>query len=222
MGLANDMDSVIADKTPGQMQGIRNTLIWTLGFIGLILGLFIYTILAPKVLSEEALRELGYYGFPESRLIKPFDLIDHNGDAVSVSSLEGQWQLMFFGFTFCPDICPTTMAVLNRAVSDMEIPPQVIMVSVDPERDTPKVLSRYVPVFNPAFIGYTGEFDDIVSLATNVNIAFGKVPGNEPGTYTVDHAGSIVVVDPQGRYAGFIKSPHQALHISQIMSTLMR
>lgn len=215
------MDSVVAEKTPEQIQGIRNTLIWTLGFIGLMLGLFIYTILAPKALSDEALLELGYYGFPESRLIEPFDLIDQNGDSVSVSNLKGQWQLMFFGFTFCPDICPTTMAVLNRAVNAMETPPQVIMVSVDPERDTPKALSRYVPVFNPDFIGYTGEFDEIVGLATNVNIAFGKVPGREPGTYTVDHAGSIVVVDPQGRYAGFIKSPHQAQHISQIMSTLM-
>ena len=215
------MDSVAAEKTPQQIQGIRNTLIWTLGFIGLILGLFMYTFLSPKVLSDEALRELGYYGFPQARVIKPFNLIDQNGNSVSVASLQGQWQLMFFGFTFCPDICPTTMGVLNRAVNEMETPPQVIMVSVDPERDTPKALSRYVPAFNPAFIGYTGEFDEIVGLATNLNIAFGKVPGKEPGTYTVDHAGSIVVVDPQGRYAGFIKSPHQAQHISQIMSTLM-
>ena len=194
--------TAVAARTPEQVKGIRNTLIWTLGLIGLFLGLFISSFLAPKTLSADALKELGYYGFPEAREIRPFKLIDHRGNPVGNANLVGEWQLMFFGFTFCPDICPT-------------------MVSVDPERDTPEALSRYVPSFNPAFMGYTGTFDNIVGLATNVNIAFGKVPGKEPGTYTMDHAASIVVIDPTGRYAGFIKSPHQADHISQIMSTLM-
>lgn len=215
------MTGVIAEKTPEQIAGIRNTLIVTLGLIGLVLGLFFYSFLSPKSLSEEALRGLGYYGFPTPREIKPFNLVDHNGNAVTVENLKGEWQLMFFGFTYCPDICPTTMGVLNRALEKLEKKPQVIMVSVDPERDTPEVLARYVPSFNPDFIGYTGGFDDIVGLATNVNVAFGKVPGNEPGSYTVDHAASIVVVDPNGRYAGFIKAPHQATNISQIISSLM-
>lgn len=215
------MTGVVAQKTPEQIAGIRNTLIVTLGFIGLILGLFLYSFLSPKSLSEEALRNLGYYGFPTAREIKPFNLTDHNGNPVSEESLKGEWQLMFFGFTYCPDICPTTMGVLNRAIADLEHKPQVVMVSVDPERDSPEVLARYVPSFNPEFIGYTGDFDNIVGLATNVNVAFGKIPGDEPGTYTVDHAASIVVIDPQGRYAGFIKSPHQASSISQIISSLM-
>lgn len=211
----------MTEKTAEQIQGIRTTLAATLGFIALILGLFLYSFFAPKTLSEDAMRDLGYYGFPAAREIKPFSLVNHRGDEVGVENLQGEWQLMFFGFTYCPDICPTTMGVLNRTVQEMETPPQVIMVSVDPERDTPEALMRYVPSFNEAFIGYTGEFDDIVGLATNLNIAFGKVPGKEPGTYTVDHAASIVVVDPNGRYAGFIKSPHQAQNIRQIMTSLM-
>lgn len=215
------MTGVIAEKTPEQVAGIRNTLIVTLGLIGMTLGLFIYSFTAPKTLSEEALRGLGYYGFPAAREIKPFSLVDHNGQAVTEENLKGEWQLMFFGFTFCPDICPTTMGVLNRAIADLPQKPGVIMVSVDPERDTPEALARYVPSFNPEFVGYTGTFDNIVSLATNVNVAFGKVPGKEPGTYTMDHAASIVVVDPEGRYAGFIKAPHQATNIAQIMSSLM-
>jgi protein SCO1/2 len=216
------MTGVITERTPEQIQGIRNTLIWTFGMIGLIMGLFVYSLLGPKTLSDEALKGLGYYGFPEAREIKPFNLVDHRGDPVDVSNLQGSWQLMFFGFTFCPDICPTTMGVLDRAVSKMENMPEVIMVSVDPERDTVKALARYVPSFNPDFIGYTGSFDNIVGLATNLNIAFGKVPGKEPGSYTMDHAASIVVIDPEGRYVGFIKSPHQAGNIRQIMTTLMR
>jgi protein SCO1 len=95
-------------------------------------------------------------------------------------------------------------------------------VSVDPERDTPAVLGQYLASFNPSFKGYTGTFDDVVGLATNVNIAFGKIPGAEPGTYTVDHSSSIVVVNPFGRYAGFIKQPHQAEKISSIISSLQR
>ena len=215
------MVSVVAEKTPSQEAGIRNTLIVTLGLIGMVVGLFFYSFLAPKTLSPEALRDLGYYGFPESRVIKPFNLVDHNGHEVTLANLKGEWQLMFFGFTYCPDICPTTMGVLDRAIADLDVKPQVVMVSVDPERDTPEALARYVPSFNPNFIGYTGDFENIVGLATNVNVAFGKVPGREPGTYTMDHAASIIVVDPAGRYAGFIKAPHQATNISQIISSLM-
>ena len=215
------MTSVIAEQTPEQKAGIRNTLIITLGLIGLVLGLFVNSFTSPKTLSADQLRELGYYGFPSAREIKPFNLVDHNGKTVGVEDLTGEWQLMFFGFTFCPDICPTTMGVLNRAIQSLPVQPQVIMVTVDPKRDTPEAMARYVPSFNPDFVGYTGTFDDIVGLATNVNIAFGKVPGNEPGTYTMDHAASIVVVDPQGRYAGFIKPPHQSTNITQIMSSLM-
>lgn len=213
-------DAAVA-RTQEQSDGVRNTLIWTLGLIGLILGLFLYTFLSPKALSQDALRGLGYFGFPQPRAIKEFVLVNQDGRVVGVDDLKGDWHLIFFGFTFCPDICPTTMGVLNRAVTAMEKPPKVIMVSVDPERDTPEALARYVPAFNKDFTGYTGEFEDIVGFATNLNAAFGKVPGKEPGTYTVDHSASIAVIDPEGRYVGFLKSPHQAPNIQQVMTSLM-
>ncbi len=112
------------------------------------------------------------------------------------------------------------MAQMNQAVAKMANPPQVVMVSVDPERDSPEALAEYVPSFNPAFIGVTGEFDQIVRLATQVNAAFGKVPGEDPSTYLVDHTASIVVIDPEGRYAGFIKAPHNVENMVTIASTL--
>lgn len=219
MALVNHEKS---ERTPEQQVGIRNTLILLCGIIALMLGLFVSTVLSPKVLSENELKVLGYFGFADARDIDDFQLLNHQGESVSVAQLKGQWSLVFFGFSYCPDICPTTMAVLNRAVEKMTIKPQVIMVSVDPERDTPAVLEKYVPVFNPDFVGYTGEFEQIVALATRLNVAFGKVPGKEPGTYTVDHSASIVVINPNGQYQGFIKSPHQANNIRQIMDTLMR
>ena len=185
--------------------GIRNTLLVIGAAIAVILGLFVFNLTTPKQLTADQYLALGYYGFPEPRRIKPFSLLDETGSAVDTSDLTGQWSLLYFGFTYCPDICPTTLGVLNRAVKQTQIPPQVVLVSVDPERDTPAVLGQYLASFNPSFKGYTGTFDDVVGLATNVNIAFGKIPGAEPGTYTVDHSSSIDVVDPFGRYAGFIK-----------------
>ena len=201
-------------------QGVRNSLFWIAGFIALILGLFVASYMTPKSLSKEQFQELGFYRFDDARQISPFNLIDHTGIGVTNNSLEGRWSLLFFGFTYCPDVCPTTLSVLNEAVSNLENPPQVIMVSVDPERDTPSLLADYVPRFNSAFKGYTGEFDEIVSFATELHVAFGKVPGPEPGTYTVDHSASIVVMNPLGQYAGFIRAPHNAQNIQRIASHL--
>ena len=199
-------------------KGIRRTLLSIAGFISLILGLLAASYMSPKSLTTDQFRELGFYKFDNARVINDFSLVNETGNKVTLDSLKGQWSLLFFGFTYCPDVCPTTLSVLNDALSKMENPPQVIMVSVDPERDTPEVLANYVPRFNPAFGGYTGEFDEIVSLATQVNVAFGKVPGPEPGTYQVEHSVSIVVVNPDGHYAGFIKAPHNAQNIQRIVS----
>ncbi|XOV86236.1 MAG: SCO family protein [Pseudomonadota bacterium] len=201
--------------------GVRNTLVGIAGFIALILGLFFYSFFSTRGLSEEQYAALGFYRFENPRLIEDFSLLDQDGTPVNIDNLKGQWSLLFFGFTFCPDICPTTMGVLARAVEKLDVDPQVVMVSVDPERDSPAQLKQYVPAFNPAFIGYTGEFDQIVKLATQVNIAFGKVPGPTAGSYLVDHSASIVVINPDGRYAGFIKTPHSEANIATIMQSLM-
>lgn len=202
--------------------GIRNTLLGIAGFIALIMGLFLSTFFSARgELTPEQYAELGYFQFEQPRAIAEFQLVNAAGEPVANEDLEGQWSLLFFGFTFCPDICPTTMGVIDRAMERMETDPQVVLVSVDPERDTPEQLRNYLPAFNPDFEGFTGDFDEIVALATSVNIAFGKVPGPSPGTYLVDHSASIVVVDPEGRYAGFIKPPHNEMAIKRIMESLI-
>jgi protein SCO1 len=200
--------------------GIRNTLIGLVGFIALVLGLFLYSFLSARTYSDEEYRALGFYRFPVPRNIDGFALVDELGTAVDGDNLRGKWSLLFFGYTSCPDICPTTMGVLARVVEKVQHPPQVILVTVDPEHDQPEQLARYVHAFNPAFVGYTGSFDELVKLATNLNIAFGKVPGTTPGTYLVDHAASLVVVNPDGKYAGFIKPPLNAQSIEKIVQSL--
>tara|TARA_Y100001935_G_C16867775_1_gene296338 strand:- start:174 stop:458 length:285 start_codon:yes stop_codon:yes gene_type:complete len=94
------------------------------------------------------------------------------------------------------------------------------MVTVDPERDSLDTLRGYLGSFNQEFIGYRGEFEETVKLAQQLNIAFGKIPGSQPGTYTMDHNASLALVDPNGNYVGFIKSPKSASNIQTIVNSL--
>ncbi|HAK50596.1 MAG TPA: SCO family protein [Gammaproteobacteria bacterium] len=197
-------------------KAIRNNALWIVGFAFLVFGVTVASQFY-RTPSTEELRSLGYYRFEEPRQIGSFSLVNQESNPVDRSAITGHWSLIFFGFTYCPDICPTTMSVLNAAVKETPEPPQVIMVSVDPERDTPEVLGRYVTSFNKGFHGYTGTIEDITGLATQLNVAFGKVPGHELGTYSVEHGASIVVINPRGEYAGFIKAPHRAQNIAAII-----
>ncbi len=95
--------------SPKQQKGVRNTLVWIFGFIALFMGLFIANLLTPKGLSDEQLSAAGYFGFQQPRPISDFSLTNHKGESVSRADIEGQWSLIFFGFTFCPDVCPTTL-----------------------------------------------------------------------------------------------------------------
>lgn len=201
--------------------GTRNTLFGIAAFIAAILGLLVASVIMPRPLSEEDARAIGFYRFDEPRVVTAFSMTDHENNPVGIDSLKGQWSIVFFGFTTCPDICPTTLSVLAEAVRGLEASPQVVMVSVDPDRDTPEKLSQYVPAFHPSFRGFSGSFDETVNLAEQLNVAFGKVPGDIPGTYQVDHTSSLVLIDPEGRYAGFIKAPHRAEHIQRVVREIL-
>ena len=203
-------------------RGIRNTLLWLMAFICVILGLFFHNFLNPGLPGDDQLRELGFFHYPEYRPLSAFVLRDNEGVTIDETIFEGRWTLVFFGFTYCPDICPTTMGVLARATSKMSDPPAVILVSVDPERDTASSMDAYVRSFSPTFRGLTGEFDQIVLLASQLNVAFGKVPGPDPEGYLVDHSASIAVINPKGEHVGFIKAPHGELNIATLMGHLMR
>ena len=217
------METLPKFGTLHRKKGIRNTLLSLFGLMMLILAVFFYTAFLPKDLTAEQKENLRYFEYEQPRPLEDFSLTNHLGESVSVAALKGQWTLVFFGFTSCPDICPTTMGVLARLTSAMASPPQVIMVSVDPQRDTPAALKTYVLSFNPSFTGYTGKFDEIVRLARQLNMAFGKVPAKQqPDAYTVDHSVSISIINPLGEYQGFLKRPHDARNISQVMGVLMK
>lgn len=199
-----------ANRTPAQSRGIRITVVVVLLFILLVIAGFVNRIGQPRVMSAADMQANGAYLLETPRDIGDFELIDHHGEPFTPDRLEGQWTLLFFGFTFCPDICPTTMAFLDQFVEALEgteaRDTQVAMISVDPARDTVSRLADYVPFFNENFIGVTGEFLDIHRFATALNTPFRKVPGQDEN-YLVDHSANVVLINPRGDYHGFFKAP---------------
>jgi protein SCO1/2 len=141
-----------------------------------------------------------------------FSLIDNRGREFGPAELRGKWSLMFFGYTNCPDFCPstlTTLAALEKQLRAAKTvaPPQVIFVSVDAKRDTPAQLDKYVPYFDPEFIGLTApDQNKIEAVAKQWNVAVAVQPAVD-GNYTVDHSGAIFVIDPEGKLTAILTGP---------------
>lgn len=153
--------------------------------------------------------------FSETRALPGFSLVDQAGHPFGPEQLRGQWTFLFFGFVNCPDICPTTLATLAAARQSLaDLPdterPAVTLVSVDPGRDTPEVLARYVAHFDPSFSGITGSAGAIDTLTSALGVAVIIGPAAADGSYVVDHSAAIFLVDPDGRVAALFGTPHEA------------
>ena len=146
--------------------------------------------------------------YPTPRPLQPIQLESASGP-VSQADFEGNWNLVFFGFTHCPDICPNTMALLRQTVKQMpSSPPRVWLISVDPERDTPEILQQYVEYFDPQFRSATGSPDAIKALASQLNVAYFIEPHEEGDTtYTVDHSSAVLVISPQAELFALASAP---------------
>jgi protein SCO1/2 len=147
-----------------------------------------------------------------------FHLNDPAGKARTLADFRGKVVVLFFGYTQCPDVCPTTLSELAAAVKELgpdAARVQVLFVTVDPERDTPELLSRYVPAFNPTFLGLYGDAAATAATAKEFKIIYQKQPGPTPGTYSVDHSAGTYLFDPQGRlrvYESFSQGPDAFAH----------
>jgi protein SCO1 len=149
-----------------------------------------------------------------ARAVPDFSLIDQRGAPFGPRNLDGHWSLMFFGYTNCPDFCPTTLVTLAAMEKNLRAaratPPQVVFVSVDAQRDTPQQLAKYVPYFDPTFIGVTAsDQPTLEALARKLGVAVALVP-SAGGGYTVDHSAAIFVVDPAGKIAAILTGPFTA------------
>ena len=136
-----------------------------------------------------------------------FRLTDHNGRARSMADFHGKVVVMFFGYTHCPDVCPSTLAEMRQVMQllgkDAERL-QVLFVTVDPARDTPALLSQYVPSFHPTFLGLYGDKTATEKVTRDLKIIYRIVPGKTADSYTVDHTAASLVFDTQGRLRLFV------------------
>ncbi len=176
---------------------------------------------APAPELEVATSLLGH-----SLPVPTYRLTDSKGQPFTNADLEGHWTLMFFGYTHCPDVCPTTLSTLAQAMEllrsrgDTDLP-QVVFVSVDPERDTPQQLGQYTRFFDPQFIGVTGTEQAIKDLTSGLGIIYAKVDNpKDPENYLVDHSAAILGVAPNGRLAALFSAPHRAPAITHDLQAL--
>jgi protein SCO1/2 len=149
---------------------------------------------------------------------RDFQLMDATGKPRTLADYRGKAVVIFFGYTQCPDVCPTTLAelaeVMKRLGPDADRV-QVLFVTVDPQRDTPELLSKYVPAFDPRFAGLYGDAVATERTAKEFKIIYQKQPGATPGTYSVDHSAGTYIYDPQGRlrlYVSYGQSPDVFAH----------
>jgi protein SCO1/2 len=139
---------------------------------------------------------------------KDFTLTDHTGKTRTLADFRGKVLVVFFGYTHCPDVCPTTLADLKIAKEQLGRDGarlQVVFVTVDPERDTRELLANYVPAFDPSFLGLYGDVAGTARVAKEFKVFYQKVPGKTPASYTVDHTAGSYVFDSQGRLRLFVR-----------------
>jgi protein SCO1 len=156
---------------------------------------------------------------------KDFRLTDHNGKVRTLADFRGKVVVIFFGYTQCPDVCPTTMmemtAVLQQLGTDASRV-QMLFVTVDPERDTRELLANYVPAFNPSFLGLYGDMETTARTAKEFRVFYQKQPGSTPSSYTVDHTAGSYVFDPQGRVRLFARYGDGGANLAADLRVLLK
>ncbi len=193
----------------------------TVCFASLLLGLFIFIQLKESKASQ--FMQQGVFLLETPRSITPFKLINHEGQPFTEQSLKGQWQWIFFGFTHCPDICPATLATLKQAMKKLDnalqVSTNIVLVSVDPARDTVDKMKQYVGFFGQGVTGVTGDFIELLTLTNNLSVPFKKVM-LENGDYTVDHSGYVYLTNPDGQYIAFFKPPLDTKRFAHTYTTV--
>lgn len=192
---------------------MNKLLIVILAVVALACGLFVF-----KSTSQLAQPEFSLY-YQQPRDIKPFSLVDHKGQAFTNNDFEGHWSWVFFGYTSCPDVCPTTLQELNFRYSDLKAindKSQVLLVSVDPKRDTQEKLAQYIAYFNPEFKALTSDHGVLFPFARNLGLMYAIADDSSEESYLVDHSASIVLINPEGKIAAIFKPQHELGQVPSI------
>jgi len=163
---------------------------------------------------------------PEPWEVDPFQLTDQNGEVVNLDRLRDHWTFVYLGYTFCPDVCPTTLASLGAvdkrlAADDRNTHVQYLFVSVDPNRDTPERLSEYVGYFGDRFTGATGDPEALEDFANSIGQVFNVPESPEDENYLVDHSSIIALFDPDAKLYAIFRSPHVADEIESSFRSIL-
>ncbi len=154
-----------------------------------------------------------------------FALIDHTGQPRTLADYRGKAVLIFFGYMYCPDVCPTTMAEMASVMESLGPAAeqvQVLFITVDPERDTPELLAQYVPAFDKRFVGLTAaDKESFEKVMKDFKVFYEKVPGKEAGSYTMNHTSGSYVFDTQGRIRLFVRHGQGAEPIASDLKVLL-
>ncbi|VXC88806.1 putative copper-binding protein [Pseudomonas sp. 8Z] len=177
--------------------------------VALALGLAVNQVLSSRS-NPAALLDAGIVLLPQPRTLPALSMTNQDGQTTPVNAFKDDWTLLFFGYTFCPDICPATLAQLRQLQGQLPEATRerlrIVLVSVDPHRDTPEQLKKYLGYFDPSFQGLTGEEANLQKLANAVSIPY--IPADtSKENYTVDHSGNLVIIGPDGTQRGFIRAP---------------
>lgn len=164
--------------------------------------------------------------FPERKPLAEFVLVDDEKGVFDLKSLESRWSFIFFGFMYCPDVCPTTLydmssvkrEIVARGISAADI--QFVFISVDPARDKAAQIQRYVKYFDPDFLGATGSIGQLTNLTRQLGAPFRAEPETATNVYEVTHSSAVYLVDPLGQYAGIISPPFVASEVAVQFSEL--
>ena len=181
---------------------------------GLLIGLWAQR-------NTVSLEDIDATVFRPPAALEEFKLVTHTGSPFTLKSLTGKWTFMFFGYTYCPDVCPTTLNTftqVDKYLANIETSPktQMIFVSVDPERDSVERLSEYVPYFDPAFVGVTGSQADINRFTRQLGILHVRAEQGDNENYLVNHTSSILLFNPDGELSAlFSNVPHKAADIAE-------
>lgn len=166
--------------------------------------------------------------FPERKPLAEFILVDDEKGVFDLKSLESRWSFIFFGFMYCPDICPTTLYDLSLVKRDIvaqgisESDLQFVFISVDPARDKAALIQRYVQYFDPAFLGATGSMGQLTNLTRQLGAPFRAEPETAENVYEVTHSSAVYLVDPLGQYTGIISPPFVASEVAAQFAELYR
>lgn len=187
--------------------GPKNFLVAIVLAIALSAGIFL------AVRLNQPAEPVSAFMLPAPNALPEFSLLDQSGASVTANTFKGHWNLVFFGFTHCPDICPATLQILAAvkealASANQDPLPRIVLVSVDPERDTPELMGRYVDYFGSGNLGVTGTLAELTKLTSALGIYFEKQPP-DGDNYAVDHSAAVLVVNPDGAFHALFSGPHK-------------